>query len=130
MYQLKPASLSEPPKTSEQLKQEILANEMGDGWFGDSVERGWADAMMHFVEKKMASTQRDGYTSYPQLWLLIYDNWPTPSLNLHKALPFLREQLGTRPVWSTFERLFILHQDLFVEIDASREHLYCVNHCE
>lgn len=130
VYYSKPTSLSELPKTSKQLEEDIQADEMGDGWCGDSVERDWADAMTHFVEKKVASTQREGYTRHPRLWLLIYDNWPSPGLNLHNALPRLREQLTARSVWSTFERIFILDENLIVEIDASQEHLHCVNHCE
>lgn len=130
LHYLKPASLSEPPKTSKQLKDEILADEMGDGWYGDSVESDWADAMANFVEKKMASTQREGYTRCSHNWLLVYDSWPAPGLNLHKALPLLRERLGARSAWSTFDRIFILDEDLIVEIDASHDHLHCVNHCE
>lgn len=130
MYFSKPASVSELPKTSKQLKEEIIADEMGDGWVGDSVERGWVEAMTHFVEKKMTSVQREGYTRYPRLWLLIYDNWTAPALDLHKALPLLRTQLEARSTWSTFERVFILDEELIVELDASAENSYCVNHCE
>ena len=48
---LRPASLTEPPKSSEELRAEIAADEMGPGWFGDSVERGWVHAMTFFVMK-------------------------------------------------------------------------------
>ncbi|KRA16813.1 hypothetical protein ASD69_08645 [Lysobacter sp. Root604] len=130
VYFSKPASVSEPPKTSKQLKEEILADEMGDGWVGDSAERGWAEAMTHFVEKKMTSAQGEGYTRYPHLWLLIYDHWPAPALDLHKALPLLRTQLEACSAWSIFERVFILDEDLIVELNESTENIHCVNHSE
>lgn len=46
---------------------------------GDSIERDWVDAMLHFMERKTASFMKPGFERHPNNWLLIYDNWsPKP----------------------------------------------------
>ena len=44
---------------------------------GDALERDWADAMVHFIERKAAIFGKPGFAKYPQNWLLVYDNWCT-----------------------------------------------------
>ncbi|MBK1675039.1 hypothetical protein CKO35_17530 [Ectothiorhodospira shaposhnikovii] len=39
----------EPSKRAKHLIEEIKANHAGSGWEGDSVEREWSEAMLHFV---------------------------------------------------------------------------------
>jgi len=129
MHYVKPASLTEPPKSSKQLKAEIEADEMGPGWCGDSVERGWAEAMEHFVQKKMDSVQRPGYLRLARNWLVIYDQWPAPILKLSSALPHLRRRLDALSSWTVFDRIFMLDESALIELDATSTWLYCVNHC-
>lgn len=128
-HYIRPASLTEPVKSSKQLKAEIEADAMGTGWCGDSVERAWIEAMKHFIQKKMKSVRQPGYTHFARTWLLIYDQWPAPILNLSIALPRLREQLGALSPWTVFDRVFILDESILIELDAASTQLYCVNHC-
>ena len=39
MHFVTPASVADPPKSSKEVLAEITADEMGDGWCGDSVGR-------------------------------------------------------------------------------------------
>ena len=42
---------------------------------GDALERDWADAMVHFIERKAAAFGKPGFARHPRNWLLVYDNW-------------------------------------------------------
>ena len=42
---------------------------------GDALERDWADAMVHFIERKAAGFDKPGFARHSRNWLLIYDNW-------------------------------------------------------
>lgn len=126
---VRPASLTEPPKSSGELRAEIAADEMGLGWVGDSVERGWVEAITFFVMKKFQLLHKQDYPRFERTWLVIYDNWTAPNLNLTTALPLLRSSLDSLATWSLFDRVFILDENELVEIDASMIYVYCVNHC-
>jgi len=61
----------ETKKSVKDLVEEIEANQPGDGWVGDSVETEWADAMFHFIERKVAKLRKDEFERFEQDWLLI-----------------------------------------------------------
>ena len=42
---------------------------------GDSIERDWVEAMLHFIGRKAESFMKPGFAKYPSNWLLVYDNW-------------------------------------------------------
>lgn len=126
---VRPTSLTEPPKSSQELKAEIAADKMGPGWVGDSVERGWVEAMTFFVEKKFRLLQQPDYPRFERTWLVIYDNWAAPGLKLPTALPLLRASLESLATWSLFDRIFILDESELIEIDSTSIYVYCVNHC-
>lgn len=128
VYFVRRESLTEPLKTSAAIKEEIAANRMTPGWYGDSVEREWVQAMTHFVVKKSRSTQRPGFARFEKTWLVVYDNWTAPALNLMKALPLLRAAIDSAAVWSVFDRVFVLEEDSLLEIDGISVTVYCVNH--
>lgn len=128
-YFLKPESLDEPIKSSKQLRIEIEADEMGGGWYGDSIERSWAEAMNHFINKKVVSVQRPGYEKFQETWLVIYDQWTAPMLTLNKAIPALREKFDASPPWAFFSRILILDEAVLIDLDTSSAQLYCINHC-
>lgn len=129
-YFARAASLDEPVKSSAELAAEIEANEMSDGWYGDSVELGWAEAMARFVKKKAVSAQRPGYARFARNWLVVYDQWCAPMLDHAKAIPRLLRRLAELPPWDVFDRIFILDENVLIELDADTVQIHCVNHCD
>lgn len=118
------AWVHDQPMTGREILAKVEADEMGGGFFGDSVERSWAEAIAHFMEKKAASAKKDGYKLYAENWLMIYDNWPGSGLNHHKALAYLRQHLVDSSALSMFNRVFIVDESVVIEIstDVTRYH--------
>jgi hypothetical protein len=73
--------MSEPRKSSQQLIDEIEADDAGGAWYGDSVERSWIDAMLHLIHEKSKDTNKSGCQLFEHNWLIMYDNWHAPALN-------------------------------------------------
>ena len=88
-YFIRPASIHAAMKSSKELILEIEANKPTPGWYGDSVERSWAEAMAHFIDKKIETANSPKFELFKENWLLVYDNWPAPALNHDKAIPML-----------------------------------------
>lgn len=120
MHFLSPASVHDPAKAKKEVFAQIQADDAGDGWCGDSVERNWAEAMAHFMERKTANAKKDGHELYDDNRLMIYDNWPAPALNHQRALPDLREQLKQSTVWSVFGRVYIINEHTVLELSADQ----------
>jgi hypothetical protein len=127
-HYMRPAAIGERAKGSKEIHAEIEADQMGEGWMGDSVERSWVEAMTQFVSDKIQSAQSPDYTSFDRTWLVIYDSWPAPILNHAKAVPLLTAELTKLAPWSVFERVFILDESVLLEIEQSAVHVHCVNH--
>ena len=116
-YFPRPMILGEARKSGRQLIEEIEADEMGTGWCGDSVERSWVEAMLHFIRAKIEVARKDGFQLFGQNWLLMYDNWHAPALNREKGVVRLGQALELDPPWSTFERVFILDDLVLVDLE-------------
>lgn len=116
MYFVTAASVHDPVKTKSEILADILADESGDGWCGDSVERNWAEAISHFVQRKVKSAKKDGYVLYGDDRLMIYDSWPAPGLKHQRALPYLREHLEQSEAWSVFRRIYVIDQHTVLEL--------------
>ncbi len=125
----RPASITEPRKSRSVLMAEIEADKPSPGWIGDSVERSWAEAMAHFIGKKVEVAGREGFTLFDENWLLMYDNWPGAALQHHKAVPMLLSHLHIKNPWSTFSRVFILDESVLLELCQTGCSFYAVNHC-
>ncbi|KTF40446.1 hypothetical protein [Xanthomonas translucens] len=126
---VRPAAVGERAKGAKEIRAEIEADEMGEGWMGDSVEFSWVEAMTQFVSAKIQSAKSPDYTRFERTWLVVYDNWPAPILNHIKAVPLLTAELIKLATWSTFERVFILNESVLLEIEQTAVHVHCVNHC-
>lgn len=87
---------------------------MGPGWAGDGAERDWADVMHKVIETKVASAQKPGYTRFDETWLLVYDNWSLPMLNIPRAAGLLLPKLASLWGQCAFEHVFIEHRKEFV----------------
>lgn len=101
---------SPPRKAAEELRREIEADEPGPDWCGDSAEREWAAAMAHYVRKKIPKATADGFARYPANWLVVYDNWPLPSIEHFKASSYLAPLLVEMGAFSVFDSIFV-HDD-------------------
>ena len=127
-YLVQPAVIGEPRKSRKQLMSEIAANRLPEPMVGDSVERGWVDAMLHFIKKKADSAQKLGYAAHDQQWLAIYDNWTAPALKRDYALSLLQEALQTNDPFTVFDHVFILTGQMVVELTRGRALLHVLNH--
>jgi hypothetical protein len=120
MYFSKLVSIHDPVKTSREILTEILADDPGDGFCGDVVERNWAEAMAFVIIKKAARARKSGYERYGDDRLMIYDNWEAPGLKHHKAVPHLREQLAESDAFSIFRRVYVVDERTIVELSADK----------
>ena len=128
-YLMRSAVVGEPRKSKKQLLAEIEEDRMPPPMMGDSVERGWAEAMAHCVDSKVASARKPGYAAHGEHWLAVYDNWPSPALERELALELLQESLKAGPAFAVFERIFILDERVLVDLRRDRSLLHYVNHC-
>jgi hypothetical protein len=110
---------NEPRKTAAELRQEIEADEPGDGWVGDSAEREWATAMAHCVKEKLLKVTAPGFVRHPENWLLVYDNWPLPHINFTKAAAFLYPLLRELNAFAVFDSIFVLDDSQMCELRDS-----------
>jgi len=128
-YLMRSAVIGEPRKKKGQLLAEIEEDRMPPPMMGDSVERGWAEAIAHFVDSKTASARKPGYAAHDEHWLVIYDNWPAPALQRQLALALLREHLEASEGFAVFERIFILDEHVLVDLGRGHSLTHHVNHC-
>lgn len=104
------ATPGEPRKTAAELRQEIVADEPGGAWIGDSPEREWAAAMAHCAKEKLSKAVAADFARHSSNWLLIYDNWPLPHIDHAKAASFLSPVLMGMEAFGVFDRVFV-HDD-------------------
>lgn len=104
------ATPGEPRKTADELRREIEADEPGPAWCGDSPEREWAAAMAHHVREKIPKATADGFARLPINWLIVYDNWPLPTIAYPKAASHLEPLLAEMGAFSVFDAIFV-HDD-------------------
>lgn len=125
MHFVTPASVHDPVLPKGKVLAQIQADEVGEGWCGDSVERNWAEAIAHFIDRKAANATKDGYELYEDNRLMIYDNWPAPALKHQRALQHLRERLKDSVAWSIFKRVYIIGEHTIVELSADNNIYHC-----
>lgn len=97
-----------PKKTTAELVAEIEADEHGTGWEGDSVEREWAEAVVHYALPKINKLHATGFRRYEQNWLLMYDGWDLPHVDARKAANFLLRHSKLREILTAFNRVVVL----------------------
>lgn len=96
----------------------IRSRIMGPGWAGDGAERDWAEVVLGVIGVKSASARKPGYMHLGETWLLIYDNWSFPMLDIPRAMQILLPKLA--PLWAevVFKHVFVEHRNVFVRISA------------
>ena len=105
----------EPKKPAKELIEEIQVNHSGPGWAGDSIEREWSEAMLHFVKGKIETLAKEGFEKFKQNWLLIYDNWSLPALDREKAAQFLLPKIIESNCFDNFDSVYIITGNLVCE---------------
>lgn len=125
MHFLSRAFPGEKRRKSKQLKKEIEADAMTDGWSGNQPEHGWADAMKFFVDEKLQKLHKDGFVKHEENWLLIYDNWPLPSINRELAVSYFQMNLAGQKV--DFDRIYVVSDAYLCEILPGSEYIFQVN---
>ncbi|MFO1152645.1 MAG: hypothetical protein U1E42_03110 [Rhodospirillales bacterium] len=107
-------SPGEAKKTRKKLCQEIKDNEPGNGWSGDSVEREWAEAMAYFIGQKTDKLRMQYFNRFNEDWLLIYDNWPLPDVDIELAAQYLCSIAGS----CEFSYVYILSGENLLEVSS------------
>ena len=83
---------------------------------GDSVERDWVEAMLHFVARKAESFAKPGFKEHPSNWLLVYDNWTgTAGLDEQVAMERLDQHMFAHAPKNPFDRIFVLRPRAILE---------------
>ncbi|NVJ67390.1 MAG: hypothetical protein HWE16_12960 [Gammaproteobacteria bacterium] len=110
---------NEPKKSSKKLIEEIHNNLPSSGWLGDSVEQDWAEAIFYFVQRKINSLKKTGFDKFAQNWLLIYDNWPLPSIEYEISSQFLHKKLLNINCFESFNNVFVLSGKCIYEFSSN-----------
>ena len=105
----------ESKRPAKELIEEIQSNHSGTGWAGDSVEREWSEAMLHFVKGKNETLAKEGFEKFKQNWLLIYDNWSLPDLDREKAAQLLLPKIIESNCFANFDSVYIITGNLVCE---------------
>jgi hypothetical protein len=100
-----------------------------DGWSGDSPEREWAQGIQSSVEKKLGTINHSTFQKFEKNWLAIYDNLPLPSIDVGKAVSYLRPRLDATWLCSPcFDVVFVETGSIIVRLTAtSAEQLPFIN---
>ncbi|MBN1905225.1 MAG: hypothetical protein JW927_09030 [Deltaproteobacteria bacterium] len=116
---ISPISPNDLSKSKKELMKEIQENAHGDGWWGDSPEISWKEVMLHFIQKKLSIAQKVGYEKFDENWLLIYNNWSLPSLNIYGVIPTFFQEVKNSGALKEFDRIFITKDKEFCDISST-----------
>ena len=114
------ATFGEDRKTAQELKDEILRDKPGSGWFGNAPERETSDAIVGFALAKTSSAKKDGYRTFDENWLLMYNNWPGPAVDLLESASLAHARLVAGGVFDQFNRVYVLGSRSLIELTAAR----------
>lgn len=117
----------EKPKKAKKLIGEIEANNAGYGWPGNSAEREWAQVIDYFIDKKIAAISNSDFVKHCENWLLIYDNWPLPSLDIELATDYLMDRSAIKLEQSKWDVLFIMRSKYIIEISTNNLKSHSIN---
>lgn len=81
---------------------------------GDSVERDWVDAILHFIIRKTESFMKPGFARHPSNWLLVHDNW-SAVLNERVATERLNRYVFDHGPKNPFCKVFVLRPRSLLE---------------
>ncbi len=115
----------EPRRSLEELREIASRKQLsGPGWGGYEVEQEFASAMMDRIRQKTRKLGEEGYSRFPEDWLLIYENLMLPSIDLPLAISYLRSQLPDYFDGENFSRIFIESGRDIVELSKTTVSFY------
>ncbi|MBU6258464.1 MAG: hypothetical protein KGL18_14135 [Burkholderiales bacterium] len=116
---LKRAQPGEVPKSTKDLRAEIISDCAEEPWIGNEPEAKWAEAMLHISASKVAKAYKPGFRRHATNWLLIYDNWPIPDQRHAEANTLLASHCNKAGLHATFHRIFALDHKFVCEASAN-----------
>lgn len=117
-YLISHRSPSEKRINRRQLIKNIEENTETDGWAGDAPEKEWAAAMVCSAEKKIQAIRKPGFDRFSENWLLIYDNWPLPSVDLIRSSKLLQQSLARGEAFQEFNVVFVINEHSLCKITS------------
>jgi len=75
--------------------------------------------MLHFVRHKLGITRKAGYDRFDENWLLIYNNWSLPALNIRKVSSNFFQGVKDSGALQEFDRIFIIKSKVFCDVSAT-----------
>lgn len=118
-----PVHPGEERRSSKDLKAEIKADEMGDGWAGDQAEREWAEAILYFLTQKESKLAAEGFNRHDEDWLLIYESWPLPMVDLKRAAEYFCTAKQERTSGEQFHRVFVMSNGMICKFTGGAYNL-------
>ncbi|WP_426119392.1 hypothetical protein [Pseudomonas sp. DSP3-2-2] len=106
-------------KTAREVRELVFNNDPGDGFIGDGAVE-WAEAIAHFVQRKMEIVSKPGFQRFEQNWLLVYDNWREPTRNPKEASIVLQRMLNDMTAFCTFDLVMVLDDECLCVFEAEQ----------
>ena len=103
-----PYGVDDPPRARADI--EMIAKGEGPSLprMGDSIERNWDEAILHFIAKKVETFTKPGFAKHPRNWLLVHDNWCTAIEDEQMAMERLDQHIFHRGPKNPFSSVFVL----------------------
>ena len=113
-------------RSNNTILNDIIRDKASSPWVGNEVEVDWAKVMLHFIDAKVKIINKSGFAKFEENWLLIYNNWPLPSVHHEEACSLLTNSFPNKILPSEFNRVFILDSKVLCEF-GKRTRLHPVN---
>ncbi|MEJ8856965.1 hypothetical protein WKW79_20485 [Variovorax robiniae] len=109
---IRPAFPSAPLQERSEIENDLRNNPPGPGWVGDEVEKQWTEALSAYVKDKVHKAKR--YKQFDANWLLVYDNWPVPILDLPLAGRLAQSQLMEAAAFTAFDTVAVIQRNFIL----------------
>ncbi len=96
-------------RSLKQIDAIARGNASKSGWYGDLVEKDWTDAMLYFTLRKVSKYIALGFEKFDETWLLVYDQWPLPGVELERASEIFLSRLCELREQIPFTAIYIEH---------------------
>ncbi|HMW48157.1 MAG TPA: hypothetical protein PKC70_07660 [Cellvibrionaceae bacterium] len=111
--------------SAKKLIEEVKNSHLQPPWMGIEPEENWAAAMAHNIYRK-DSNYRFQLDAESEQWLILYDNWRAPALDLELALSKLLELIQFKPIYF-FKRMYILSDNNLCCINKGKTSIHAIS---
>ena len=100
---------SDSRKALGRQRKIVLGEVPPDPLMGDQLEQNWYDAFKGIIYTKATKFKHSDFRSYPENWLLIYDNWRPhiPDSEVDAMIIKINQYLSECSWQQPFDRIFI-----------------------